>query len=529
MKRPVKSEYCKHKQEIMENYCYSCNMQLCNNCFQAHINIQQHITRNKQELQAIIQNELKLLTQNEETIEKFGIYHDLYVSKITSSEEEKEYIEFYTKLGLKDIDSVKLGLISRRSLEEGKDLQKELNNIAREYQELLSDVEQGVLDTYGMLAIRILDEERYQYYAVTSNEEVKITDEQREEFLNSMNEIEHDFIDNKGETERTANIDKIFKIIFILFGIILSSLIISLVIYSILKANTQYNLEDHQFKLKVKAKFYNSRIYEGNILDKNTTLLMERNNYQRKDLEFIKLNISRRREQLALKKEEIISIESNISKITPNIKSLLHYKILSNKEYSKTLQLQDNTKINNKFSFALIRNMWIILTNSAQPPLEYSHEDLLKYSKLIRYWTAYNYIGGTFIIISGLRLHGISILWYDAQILFEHIPWNNNNIVLHQLIENGEILVTELLFPNSLYYFNMSNCIIIHEKPLVDRIILFDYNSSHPGKLEIITFGKENSQFMKYDYKTSSFSNIITLDINLISLTINYDRKIPKG
>ena len=501
---------------MMENYCYSCNMQLCNKCFQAHINIQQHITRNKKELQSIIQNELKLLTQNEGTIEEFGIYHDLYESKITNSEEKKEYIDFYTKLGLKDIDSVKLGLISRKSLEEGKNLQKELKNVGREYQELLSDVEQGVVDTDGMLAIRIIDEERYQYYSLTSCEEVTITDEQREEFLNHLNEVENCLlIENEEETGSTSKIDQIFKIIFILLGIILSSLIISLIIYSILRANTQDDLEDHQFKLKIKAKFYNSRIYEGNILDKNMTLLMERNNYQRKDLEFIKLNISRRREQLALKKEEIISIKSNISKITPNIKSLLQSKILSNKEYSKTLQLQDNTKINNKFSFALIRNMWIILTNSAQPPLEHSHKFLLKYSKLIRYWTAYNYIGGTFIIISGIRLNGISIIWYEVQLIIEYILWDDINIGLHQLIENGELLVVGS-FPSTLYYFNMSNCLIIHEKALFpfNYIWLLDYNPSNPSNIEVLVSGEEQPYFMKYNYKTSLISNNITLDFH---------------
>ena len=498
---------------MRENYCYSCNLQLCNKCFQTHTNTQQHIYGNKRELQAIVQNEINLLTQREQNIEEFAISHDLLESQITSSKEKKEYIEFYTKLYLKDMDSVKLGLISRMSLREGKDLQKELKKIRREYQELLNDLEQGIVDICGMFAIRIIDEERYQYYAVTSSEELKISDDQREEFLNKLNEVENKIlIDNKGEMGSTSNIDQIFKIIFILFGIILSCLIISIVIYSFLRANKQGNLNDKKFKLKEKTKFYNSRIYERNILDKNITLLIERSNSQIKHLKSIKLNVSGKREQFALKKEEIIFLKSNISKIIPNIESLLQSKILSNKEYLNTLQVQDNSTITNKFSFNLIRNLWIILTNSGQPPLKFSHEDLLKYSELIRYWTAYNYIGGIFIIVSGTELHGISIIWYEAHLLLKHIPREDINIGLHRLIENGEILVVGA-FPVTLYYFNMSNCLIIHEKRLFDfqYIWLLDYNPLNPSNLEIIA-GTEQTNFINYNYKISSVSNNITLD-----------------
>ena len=230
--------------------------------------------------------------------------------------------------------------------------------------------------------------------------------------------------------------------------------------------------------------------------------------------------------KLALKKEEIIFSKTNISTILTNIDILKNNKIVSRNKHLKILQLQDSRSKSNKFSFDLLVTMGLILRYSLNVT-DYSQEDLFTYSKLIRYWIVYNYIGGTFLIISGTNLHGISIIWYEAKLIVEHISFSNQYIQFHQLIQNGEVLVINV-FESTLYYFNMSNCLIIHEKILFGIIFLIDYNPLNPSQLEIFASDKNNSLFMHYDYKTSEFTNNLTVKCNKFISQVLKSKQLPK-
>ena len=225
-----KLKNCCHLQKIRENYCHSCHLYLCTECFLAHINYQNHISGNKQELQAIIQNELLIVTQKEAKLEEFILFTNMHKLKIPENKDKKEYIEKYTKSESDNINSNKLGAINRGSAKEGKYLLKELKHIGREYKRLLHDIEQRVGNNQGMLAIRVIDEEKFQFYSPEGCPEPKISDLLREEIFNQLELLENTLTLENINT--TSNIDQIFKFILILFGIIFSILSILLIIYS---------------------------------------------------------------------------------------------------------------------------------------------------------------------------------------------------------------------------------------------------------------------------------------------------------
>ena len=378
-----------------------------------------------------------------------------------------------------------------------------------------------------MLAIRVIDEEKFQFYAPEGCPEPKISDLLREEIFNQLELLENTLtLEN---TNTTSNIDQIFKFIFILFGIIFSILSILLIIYSYKGAKILDDHDSQTYKLKERSNNYHSRAYEKNILDENIILLIEDRNSIINYIETEKLNSLGKSVKLALKKEKIIFSKKNISTILTNIDILKINKILSRNKHLKILQLQDSRSKSNKLSFDLLVTMGLILREYSLNVTDYSQEDLFTYSKLIRYWTIYNYIGGTFLIISGTHLHGISIIWYEAKLIVEHISLSNQYIPFHQLIQNGEVLVTNV-FKYTIYYFNMSNCLIIHEKILFGTIFLIDYNPLNPSQLEIFASDENNSQFMHYDYKTSEFTNNLTVTVKynkLISQVLK-SKQLPK-
>ena len=186
LKSLTKVPTCKHLQKTRENYCYSCNLYFCNECFLSHIDLPRHISGSKQKIQTIIQNELNVLIENEGKLGECALFAEVCESKIPESEERKIYIDKYIKSESEEINSRKLGAITRESAREGKHLQKELKHIGKEYKRLLQDLKQGVIDARGMLAIRLIDEEKFQFYAPQGSEESEISELQRETLLNQL-------------------------------------------------------------------------------------------------------------------------------------------------------------------------------------------------------------------------------------------------------------------------------------------------------------------------------------------------------
>ena len=524
----TKVTICKHLQKTRENYCYSCNLYFCNECFISHIYLTRHISGNKQDIQRIIQNEQQIVTQNDDKLEEYALFVEVHKAKVSQREESKSYIDKFTKSESEEINSRKLGVITRESTKEGKRLQKELKHIDREYKRFLHDLEQRVVDDQGMFAIRVIDEKKFQFYTPEGSQEPKITELQRETLLNQLELLESKLVPEKGNI--TSNTDQIFKVIFALFGLILTILSITLIIYSYEGDKTLKIYESQKIKQKERSSLYHSRVYEANILEGNITLFIKQKNYKLNYLVTLSSNNTVKRKKLTLKKKEIILRKENIATIPANIETLKNNKSLTCKKYLEILQIENNTAQTNKFSFDLLVNLWVILMNYTPTVTKYSQEDLIKYSELIRYWTAYNHIGGTFIIVSGPGLHGISIIWYETKLVIEHINLPTQLTYfdqLIQLIQNGDVLVTNL-FVSSLYYVNMSNCLIIHSKELFETIWLFDYDLVNPNTIEIFTTEDNNSHFMHYDYKTSLFTKNITLKHSSWISVVLKPRQLPK-
>ena len=73
-------------------------------------------------------------------------------------------------------------------------------------------------------------------------------------------------------------------------------------------------------------------------------------------------------------------------------------KSMNNFKYSEIQLLLDSTKNNIIFSSNLLVKYWITLSNYSSSLVEYSYDDLLKYSNLIQYWAVYNHTGGIFLL-----------------------------------------------------------------------------------------------------------------------------------
>ena len=510
----TKVTICKHLQKTRENYCYSCNLYFCNECFISHIDLTRHISGNKQEIQRIIQNEQQIVTQNDDKLEEYALFVEVHKAKVSQREESKSYIDKFTKSESEEINSRKLGVITRESAKEGKRLQKELKHIDREYKRLLHDLEQRVVDVKGMFAIRVIDEEKFQFYTPEGSQEPKITELQREALLNQLELLESNLILEKKE-ECKQNKSYVFDTIFIIFGILLSILLILLIVYLFEGKEAKDNYGNQKSKLKGKEKVYDERIYESNNLNSNIGLLLSEKNSKVGQLMLAKANNTDRTENITQKEEEVIFTKENIANNILNIKSLKQAKSMSNTKYSETELLLDSTK-NDIISYSnLIVRIWISLKNYSSSLVEYSHKDLLEYSNLIRYWAVYNYIGGTFIIISGTDFHGISIIWYEAKLVIGHILWmdSSNKVYLHQIIENDRVLAFYLYESGFLYSINMSNLVLINSGNYIQGFIWMGYNPIRPSKLEIIIITEiHKDQLRDYDYKTSLFSNNKTLE-----------------
>ena len=498
---------CKHLQKTRENYCYSCNLYFCNECFLSHIDFPRHISGNKQEIQRIIQNELYILSEKEEKLGEYVLIAEAHESKVSEMEESKTYIDKYTKSESEEITSGKLGAISRESTREGKQLQKELKHIGREYKRLLHDLEG---DNQRMFAIRVIDEEKFQFYAPKGSQESKISDLQREALFTQLEIIESMLILEKKEAYK-PNKSYIFDAIFNIFGIVLSTLLIFVIVNLYEEKEAKYSYDNQKSKLKGKFIFDEERIYESNNLDTNIGSSITVKNSKLENLMLAKSNNKQKKENITQKEEEVIFTKENIANNILNIKYLKQAKSMSNTKYSETELLLDSTK-NDIISYSnlIVRN-WITLTNYSSSLVDYSNKDLLEYSNLIRYWAVYNYIGGTFIIISGSNFQGISIIWYEAKLVIGHILWrdSSNKVNLHQLIENEGVLAFYLDERGILYSINMANLVkISNSGTFIRGLIWMGYNPIRPSKLEIISGSNTQKALLtEYDYKTSLLSN----------------------
>ena len=243
------------------------------------------------------------------------------------------------------------------------------------------------------------------------------------------------------------NHSNIFNAIFIIFGIVLSILLILLIVNFYEGKETKDNYANQNSKLKRKTIFYNERKYESHNLSTIIGGILTDKKSKLHDLKFRQSNNIGKSGSITQKEEETIFIKQNMAKSLLNINSLKQAKSMSNTKYSETQLLLDYTKNNIISSSNLLVKGWITLRNYSSSILEYSHEDLLEYSSLVRYWAIYNCVRGTFLIISGANLRGISIIWYEAKLVIGKILWvdSTKTVSLHQLIENDGVLAFYLI------------------------------------------------------------------------------------
>ena len=449
---------------------------------------------------------------------EYEVFHKIYESKATCTEKEED-IDKYINCELEDLSSCKLGLINRKSIMEGRKYQRELNRIKEEYEQLLMDI--NTTNIYEISAITIIPEEKYQFFTVCSSEEVKISDTERNLSLKILNDIERDL---KGEKENLSFLHKIFNILFTLLGVVLAIIVILLIIYSYKRGEADDMYGQQKYKLKEEFSLFDKQIYEDNILNKNISYLKGIRSVSYQNTELCNNNNSKKRENITNTENEIISIKEQIIQNRTNIENLEQEKAEDKQKYEETVKLQIDISTDYDICDNVILEIWKLLTHYSSPISDYSHEDLLKYSKLILHWMTYNYLGGTFLIVSGMDFQGISIIWYEAKLIGHfRLPDSNNagiritfRVQSHQLIENGDVLVYRLdtAFSN-LYFINMSNLLLFHQTTRLLNLCWMNHNSTRPSIIEFIDNKRgQKAQFMEYDYKTSLFSNIITLEIN---------------
>ena len=133
------------------------------------------------------------------------------------------------------------------------------------------------------------------------------------------------------------------------------------------------------------------------------------------------------------------------------------------------------------------------------------HSNLLKITHLGKYWIILKHIGGTFVILSGKQLHGISILWVEKQEIIGHIPIllvNEHTLVLNTIIftvEQGDV-----------YFLNLFNFLIINS--IKDESFLYlTKNQMDINKVEMLSIMSNESTCIEYNLINSKVEKSVSL------------------
>ena len=509
--RKNRSQNCSHFHKNRNNFCYSCNVFLCLECYQFHILKQTHISGSKFKINKFSQDQLLNLEEQLGNIKKIEDNFSVYELKRSKCNEAKLTINNYISTQLENINSCNLGLINERSTEKGIKLQRKLLKKRKENENLILENR----EENRLLAIKILNEKKFQSFGVEAEHEQVIEDSKRHTLFKEVERVENIIVKRK---KRKYWTDIICTIIPIALGLTLLSLLFMIALYSFKIEDNQDINEKNKSKLDEKKETYTNIGYQSTIIDKNLTNLVQSKKIMEDSIDIQKIYNLGKSSEIISRKQQIQLFIEYISELKAQIEKLKIAHSSTNSILSETVDLQGR-KINRKSNYSEL-----VVISFAQSILNHTkdeaenilasvdslHSNLLKIADVAKYWIILKHIGGTFLILSGKVLHGISILWVEKQEIIGHIPIRL--VQRHILVHNTIIITIEL---GDQYFLNLFN-FLITKTILGEKLFYLTKNQMDINKVEMIssiyiTESKYESKYIEYNMINSKVERSVIL------------------
>ena len=227
--RKNRSQSCSHFHKNRNNFCYSCRVLLCSECYQFHILKQTHISGNEFKINKFTQDQILNLEEKLRKIEKIEVNFSEYELKRSKCNEAKVITHNYLSTKLENINSSKLGLINERSTEKGIKLQRKLLKKRKESENLIIENREERNRLLAIILFKILNEKKFQSFRVEAESELIIQDAKRQKLLKKLEIMENIVIEGKKNKHWT---DIICTIIPIVLGLVLLSMLFMIALYS---------------------------------------------------------------------------------------------------------------------------------------------------------------------------------------------------------------------------------------------------------------------------------------------------------